>query len=89
MTDEKGQLTLPGIQEESEYEEDQTLSDKLMTQKEPEKPSFQAWMCLILILLINIGSQWQRFAIAYADGFEGDPGLEHDNPEYEIDQEFL
>ena len=56
--------------------------------EEPEKPSMQAWLCLILILLINIGSQWQRFLIAYADGFEGDPGIEHDNEAYEIDQEY-
>jgi MFS family permease len=48
-----------------------------------------SWMFLCVILLINIGSQWQRFAIAYVKGFEGDPlSHEHDNSHYEIDKEF-
>ena len=67
---------------------DENRIDSIISSLEPEKASTQAWLNLMLILLINIGSQWQRFLIAYAAGFEGDIALEHDAPEYEIDKEY-
>lgn len=56
-----------------------------------ERASCGAWFALALLFFINLSSQWQRFAIAYAKGFEAsDEQTKSQDGEgfYEIDKAY-
>jgi len=55
----------------------------LKHKEEVVKPTKYAWLVLIIIILIAIGNQWQRYTLAYTYGFKGD-GARAENPYYEI-----
>ena len=53
------------------------------------KPTFYAWVVLIIITIIAMMNQWQRYAIAYANGYRGDAGdWRKGDPKFEIDTEY-
>lgn len=38
------------------------------------------WLCLIILLLVAMGNQWQRYVISYANAI----GTKNDDPKTEI-----
>ena len=53
------------------------------------KPSFYAWVVLLIITSIAMLNQWQRYVISYANGWKGDVGSwKAGDPKYEISSEF-
>ena len=58
------------------------LGTRSAVQVDP-KPTTYAWFCLLVIVLISIGNQWQRYTLAYAYGYKGS-GVEAGDPKFEI-----
>ena len=53
------------------------------------KPTFYAWIVLLIITSIAMLNQWQRYVISYANGWKGDIGSwKAGDPKYEISSEF-
>lgn len=52
-------------------------------EEEQPKVSRYTWFCLVIIFMIQLGNQWQRFTMSYAFGFNG-KDYKDDNPFYEL-----
>jgi MFS family permease len=53
-----------------------------------DPPTPYAWFCLIVILFISIGNQWQRYTIAYAYGVGKDKAYADDDGTYAIQKSY-
>jgi len=52
-------------------------------------PTFYAWVVLVTITFVAMMNQWQRYAIAYANGYTGGDGdFRKGDPKFEIDTEY-
>lgn len=83
-------VTADGEENEHINRSDNTASNKdggSVSVPAVPKPKVYAWIVLIMVILMSICNQWQRYAIGYVKGFKA-TGDQIDDPKYEITKEY-